>query len=167
MTKTHSINGLSDLSGLDRRTIKKFLLAKFPGHTSEDWTLREFTQGLIEFYKPKATEAEERKRRTTLQADLLEIEKRRLTQELIETELIGDFMADFIITTRTGFMNMPMNIARDLEGKTWIKIYEILDKETRAVLEHLSGMTIEEFCKTALGKYTNKGKNNEDDDTEN
>src|SRR5437667_261796 len=81
MTQNWSISGLSDEIGMDRRTIKKILSETAPcdidGKT-EFYKLQDFVSALIAYHAGDegATALEREKvRKTSLEADLLEIEK--------------------------------------------------------------------------------------------
>lgn len=95
MTEKWSINRLSDETGYDRRSIKKWLenAGKAPCDVDgkvDYYTLRDFIDAVVQNEMPKCDgdAAAELERKTRLQADLLEIELAQKRNEVLSADEI-------------------------------------------------------------------------------
>jgi hypothetical protein len=80
--KTYTVNAFSELSGYDRRTVKK-ILAELPG---PEYSLRQFCIALRQTYGQGI--AAERQRKAKLQADLLQRQLEEADRRLVPVEAV-------------------------------------------------------------------------------
>jgi len=93
MAEKWSINRLSDETGFDRRSIKKWLTAADKAPCDVDgktdyYSLRDFIDAVVAKDKPAdpGGEGDAFERKATLQGDILEIEKAKLALTVLDTE---------------------------------------------------------------------------------
>lgn len=93
MTQDWTVNGLSEETGLDRRTLKKILQQTAPHDVdgkTEFYKLSDFIKALREYDKPKGAASESellaaRTRLTNADADIREVERAKVRNEVIDT----------------------------------------------------------------------------------
>jgi hypothetical protein len=145
----HSISALSDLCGLDRRTTKKVLVAKFPDHGPAGWSLVELTQALVAWSKDTAAGAHARTLRTELQCQLLQVEAKQARREVLPVADVEWLLADTLTRARVGFLELPARMAPDLAGQSVGDIFTALDIACREILTRMAhALTIENVLET-------------------
>lgn len=116
MTSDWTVNSLSEQTGLDRRTIKKILADTAPcdidGKT-EFYKLSDFVRAVIEYHKPKGDGSEaallkERTRLTAADADIREVERARIRNEVIEAETVARVWENVCFSIRRTILTAPL-----------------------------------------------------------
>lgn len=95
MTQDWTVNGLSEETGIDRRTIKKILQNTAPHDVdgkTEFYKLSDFVKAIREYDKPKGAASESellaaRTRLTNADADIREVERALVKGEVIKTDV--------------------------------------------------------------------------------
>jgi phage terminase Nu1 subunit (DNA packaging protein) len=96
MTSTWTVNSLSEETGIDRRTIKKILANTAPQDVdgkTEFYKLADFIAAMREYDRPKGDGSEaalvrEKVRLTAADADIREVERARIRNEVIDVETV-------------------------------------------------------------------------------
>jgi hypothetical protein len=134
MTQDWTINSLSEETGLDRRTIKKILKDTAPNDVdgkNEFYKMVDFVRALVEYHKPdNSSDALEREkvRKTAAEADILEVERARIRNEVIETETVFRVIEN-----------------RDIAIRRTILTSELSDERKDAILRELQRVTVQDF----------------------
>lgn len=114
MVEKWSISRLNEETGLDRRTIKKILrdVAPFDQDEKTDYyTLADFLAAYRRYYEPKqsGTSLErEQARLTAAKADIAEVERARIRNEVIEVETVFRVWENIIVAIRRTILTSPL-----------------------------------------------------------
>jgi phage terminase Nu1 subunit (DNA packaging protein) len=140
MTEDWSISRLNEETSLDRRTIKKILADTAPHDVdgkTEFYKLADFIKALVEYHKPKGDGSEsalirERTRLTAADADIREVERARVRNEVMETETVIRVWENICVAIRRTIETSPLpiqqkdSIFNDLRS---LKIQDYLEQQ--------------------------------------
>jgi phage terminase Nu1 subunit (DNA packaging protein) len=137
MTADWTVNSLSEETGLDRRTIKKILADTAPVESdgkTDFYKLSDFIKALIEYHKPKGDASEAalvaaRTRLTNADADIREVERARIRNEVMETETVFRVIENRDLAIRRTILTTP----------------DLTDERKDAILRSLQQVTLEDF----------------------
>lgn len=115
MTENWTINRLADETGLDRRTIKKILQDYTPTDTdgkSDFYKLADFIEAMRKHDKPEPGEGDleaEQTRLTAVKADIAEVDRARIRNEVIETQTVFNVVESVFVAIRRTIITSGMD----------------------------------------------------------
>jgi phage terminase Nu1 subunit (DNA packaging protein) len=114
MADKWTINRLADETGYDRRTLKKILATTDPcdaNETSDLYWLSDFCRALVGYNAPEQSTGDleaEQTRLTSVKADIAEVERARLRNEVIETQTVFNVWENVGASIRRTILTSPL-----------------------------------------------------------
>lgn len=114
MTENWSISRLNEETALDRRTIKKILAETAPCDANEKtdfYKLADFIQALIAYHKDQSgasTLEREQARLTSAKADIAEVDRARIRNEVVEVETVFRVIENIFVSIRRTILTCPL-----------------------------------------------------------